>query len=499
MSDMQTLKYETVIIGSGFAGRSVAAHLKEGSYVILERGEDRDYSDVVKRYLAQRSQGQSMLNAEAIAYQSDRPWNESGPLSAFNYSRYSYLRGGQSNWWGGKATRFTDEIFACDEGLPWAISAREMAPWYEMAERRLGVSGDPTYAHAPPISAIEGAAHWRSAFAPYLDLSHVNNVALNKSGQATKTGQGACIGRAHCAVCKEDAKARPDNVYHEHNTIYDAYVYEIKFEGSRAVAVEVYDGRQVFRVEFDRLVIAANGIETPRLLARSELPGGVNRGSLGRFYQDHAHLEFDCWIPKPLPYGALGGLSHVQLKELSKIYPTEIGGIETSAYALTHEAGRSAWLAAARPDVLADHGLQAFRQDLQGVFRVYIELETLAQIDVQVDLESEIPVVRDEGYAKLIPLYDRIANDMVQTLEARGIRVLKRHEHYRRGYGGHHFAGTTNWSRSEHNMMEADCRLGGTDNVYISGASVIPRAGGIGPTLTLVALAERLGTHLAAS
>ena len=46
-------------------------------------------------------------------------------------------------------------------------------------------------------------------------------------------------------------------------------------------------------------------------------------------------------------------------------------------------------------------------------------------------------------------------------------------------------------------MMEDDGRLGGTSNVYIAGTSVIPRAGGVAPTLTLVALAERLGVRLA--
>lgn len=496
--DVQTLRTQTLIIGSGFAGRTVADHLPEGSYLILERGEDRSHGETIKRYREGRAKGLDLIRAEEYAFKSALPFNEFQRLSKYNYSNFAMVRGGASNWWGGKTTRFSDEVFASNEGLPWAMTSEEMAPWYGKAERRLNVAGDPLLADAPPHAAIEGAALWREAFSPFLRASNIYNVAINKSEKpGTPTGQGFCMGRGHCAMCEEDSKARPDNIFREHNTLYRAFVHEIEFEGSRAVAAMVFDGRQLFRVEFERVVVAANGVETPRLLARSNLPSGVNRGALGRFCQDHAHLEFECWIPKPIPYGALGGLSHVQVLELSKVYPTRLGGIETSALAITHEPGYDAWIRAAQPGVLAEHGIEAFRRSLQGTFRIFIELETVMQIDARVDLESEVAAIHDEGYAALIPEFDRIAGDMRHTLGRQGVKVLRTLPHYRSGYGGHHFVGTTNWSRSEQNMLEDDGRLGGTDNVYISGSSVIPRAGGVAPTLTLIALAERLGAHLA--
>lgn len=500
MDDIQTLTYDTVIVGSGISGRTVAAHLPEGSYLILERGEDRDHGEVIQRYLRALAAGQEMLDAEADAFRSGLPWNEFERLSGFNYSRYAMIRGGASNWWGGKATRFTDECFASRRGLPWAISAEDMAPWYAMAERRLNVSGDPLLAEAPPLGAMEGAAYWRTAFTPHFSPSRVNNVALNKTTPGmTPTGQGRCIGRSHCAICKEDAKGRPDNLFAEANVMCQAFVHEIEFDGDRAVAVQVFDGRQLFRVAFNRLVIAANGIETPRLLARSALPDGVRRDSLGRYYQDHAHLEIDCRIPKPIPYGALGGLTHVQIDELSKVWDTPFGEIETSAYALTHEPARTAWVAAADPRIVEQGGEDLMRRHLQGCFRIYVELETTAEIDIRVDLQSEVAKVHDDGYALLIPEYDRILGDMLADLRARGVEVLDVHPHYRGGYGGHHFCGTTNWSDSDASMMDADLRLLGTQNVYVAGTSVIPKAGGLGPTLTMAALAERLGAHLAAS
>lgn len=495
---MQTLNYPTVIIGSGFAGRTVASHLPEGSYVILERGEDRDHGETIKRYQSERDKGLRDFDAEAIAFTSDRPWNKFERLSWYCYSQFAMVRGGSSNWWGGKSTRFSDAVFQSDEGLPWALSSEEMTPWYELAERRLNIAGDPLMGQSRLAAPIEGAAMWRKAYAPYLQHSSLYAVAINKSTpEGAPTGQGFCRGRGHCAICKEDAKARPDNRFGPMNILYDAYVQEIEFTGDTATGAIFYDGRQLIRVECERVVVAANGVETPRLLARSSLPDGVNAGSLGRFCQDHAHLEIYCWIPKPLPQGSLGGLSHVQAKEISKLYETSLGTIETSALALTHGPGNDALAQALQPRWFHEGGLAKVRQGLAGTFKIFVELETVMQIDARVDLKSEVAKIHDERYANLIPHFHAITDDMCATLRRQGVMVLGTQRYFQHGYGGHHFVGTTNWSRSAHNMMEDDGRLGGTANVYVAGSSIIPRAGGIAPTLTLVALAERLGASLA--
>jgi choline dehydrogenase-like flavoprotein len=45
-------------------------------------------------------------------------------------------------------------------------------------------------------------------------------------------------------------------------------------------------------------------------------------------------------------------------------------------------------------------------------------------------------------------------------------------------------------------VVDADGRVHGTDNLYVTGASVFPTAGFANPTLTIVALALRLADHL---
>jgi choline dehydrogenase-like flavoprotein len=46
-------------------------------------------------------------------------------------------------------------------------------------------------------------------------------------------------------------------------------------------------------------------------------------------------------------------------------------------------------------------------------------------------------------------------------------------------------------------VVDRDGRVHGTGNLYVAGASVFPASGSTNPTLTIVALALRLGDHLA--
>jgi choline dehydrogenase-like flavoprotein len=60
-----------------------------------------------------------------------------------------------------------------------------------------------------------------------------------------------------------------------------------------------------------------------------------------------------------------------------------------------------------------------------------------------------------------------------------------------------HHMGTTRMAQSPHEgVVDADCRVHGTANLYVAGSSVFPTSGNANPTLTIVALALRLADHL---
>lgn len=63
-------------------------------------------------------------------------------------------------------------------------------------------------------------------------------------------------------------------------------------------------------------------------------------------------------------------------------------------------------------------------------------------------------------------------------------------------YGGHHI-GTARMSANPlKGVVDADCRVHGIANLYVAGSAVFPTSGQANPTLTVVALAIRLGRHV---
>ncbi len=69
--------------------------------------------------------------------------------------------------------------------------------------------------------------------------------------------------------------------------------------------------------------------------------------------------------------------------------------------------------------------------------------------------------------------------------------------HLERPIGSHHLMGTTRMhADARKGVVDAQCRVHGTDNLYVAGSSVFPSGGYANPTLTLVALALRLADHL---
>jgi choline dehydrogenase-like flavoprotein len=91
--------------------------------------------------------------------------------------------------------------------------------------------------------------------------------------------------------------------------------------------------------------------------------------------------------------------------------------------------------------------------------------------------------LRENGTGKLAYLYD----------------APERREAVRRqAFDGYHQIGLTRMSREPRDgVVNADCRVHDVANLYIAGSSVFPTGGQANPTLAAVALALRLGAHLA--
>ena len=100
---------------------------------------------------------------------------------------------------------------------------------------------------------------------------------------------------------------------------------------------------------------------------------------------------------------------------------------------------------------------------------------------------------REEEQANL----ERLRTVLASGLEGAGLGQVVVHTGLRPDPNAHHHAGTTRMNADpRYGVVDADGRVHGTDNLYVTGGSVFPSAGFANPTLTIVALALRLADHL---
>jgi choline dehydrogenase-like flavoprotein len=65
-------------------------------------------------------------------------------------------------------------------------------------------------------------------------------------------------------------------------------------------------------------------------------------------------------------------------------------------------------------------------------------------------------------------------------------------------FGGHHIGTARMSATPQRGVVDADCRVHGMSNLFIAGSATFPTSGQANPTLTIVAMALRLGEHLQA-
>jgi choline dehydrogenase-like flavoprotein len=496
MSDFK--EAEILIIGAGFAGRSVADRMAPDRTIILDRGEPLDPGAAAVTFRNQQPLYQHVLDlspiveAERRALTSQLPGNAVAlPLTGMSCNVYSYMEGGISNWWGGYASRLTEATFAQGGVIAWPIGSEALAPYLFQAEQIMRVHGDPRLPGRGYVGAMPGYDLWSDLLKDIFPEAHVTPEAKNVTRQGD-TLMGDCTGRGHCAICSNDAKARPGNSFEPRRVFGRTRVNEIIFDGQRARSVRAETDGEEFEIGFDRLVVAAGGLENVALLRRSTLPGGVRRDLIGRFYQDHTACELLVEMPFDMPWLAMGAEAHVELPELSGYFY----GLEVKTLLLTvpidDEHVRVLFNSRSAPT-----DIPGVRRMLARTARFYLQMEIPPEWDLRLRSKGDQTFIDSMPYLTNLGWLDLLVGSVVARLKARGLAPMHIYPHYRDVFGGHHYSGTTPMSRTESAVVDPAQRLLGTDNVFISGASVMPRCGGAGPTLTLTALGLRLGDHLA--
>jgi choline dehydrogenase-like flavoprotein len=368
--------YDAVIVGSGISGSIIANALSQAGkrVLILEAaaGDDitmRGYEGYLSDYYAAVSKDNQApypvnLNAEMprstvvhklVPGQIDGSSYlvQNGPFASD--STYTRLLGGTTMHWEAKVLRMLPQDFqmrsAFGQGEDWPVSYEQLAPYYNEAEREIGVSGDVGDQAYLGIGFDEGYVYpMRGLPLSYLDKMVARDldgtpVALDGDQYALKvrpypqgrngipnpafdggrgympvgavsTNQvdegGRCQGNNNCVpICPVQAK------YHAGKTLAKALGTGRVDILPQTVASKVHvdsDTGRVTHIEYKAYhnpaspehttgtvhgqiyVLGANAIENPRLMLASGLQS--SSGLIGRNLMDHAYLLNWALLPE---------------------------------------------------------------------------------------------------------------------------------------------------------------------------------------------------------
>jgi len=283
-----TRSWDLVVIGTGFGGSMVAlAAVRAGLRVLLiERGRwvDRDDSAWDPRSI--------LIDRK---YRSASPFET--PRQLFGRTQFfpDEAVGGKSPFYGAASFRFREDDFqlrrrypdVCSDLVDWPITYADLAPYYEQAERLLGVAGvagrDPTepprepYAAAPP--AFSAPAARVAAAAESLGLKPFPiPLAINF---ASTDGRRPCVQCLTCDLfpCKIGAKndlsvtVLPGAIAAGATVLHSTVALRLKRDGDRVSEVECLDttSGDRFSVTCRVCVVSAGAIPSPALLLASGL------------------------------------------------------------------------------------------------------------------------------------------------------------------------------------------------------------------------------------
>lgn len=536
MSD--SLTTDVAIIGSGVAGALIAASLAERGLkvTILEAGEDVDRSVAVERYWAAAIKlpecpyppvPQAM---HPVSDDLDFWYQQSGPDKFA--STYIKTVGGTTWHWLGTALRFVPSDFELrrrfGQGEDWPMSYAALSPYYDKAEAELGVSGD----EASDLGSPRSSSYPMPAIPPtYLDK--VFAAALEGSAydvrstpqarnSVDQSDRPACCGNASCIpVCPVQAKY--DATVHVARAVKAGAVLLSK---SNVVSLETGEDNRITAAKFVRwdgstgslqarvFVLAANAIESPRLLLNSaseRLPNGVANSSdqVGRNLMDHPTQLSWALAEKPV-YPYRGPLSTSGIENLRD------GDFRRTRGAFRIEIANDGWRWPTGAPIstaadLANQGLRgkdldnALRRQTSRHVRLASLVEQLPDASNRVTLDPDKRDVYGVPLPRLSYRIDSYVQDGLAAARAAHDEIFERvgvseKHHSPEVQGAGHIIGTLRMGAdARRSVVDGELRSHDHPNLFVSGSAVFPTSATANPTLTIAALALRLADTIASS
>lgn len=504
--------YDVCIVGAGFAGIALALNLpKHLKVLLLEAG------------------GLNFKPEAQDPYRGNIVGREYFPLDACRLRQF----GGTSILWSGWCKELDAPDFLPHPNIPhtgWPIRKSDLAPYHERTRQILDVAPGINWQWGGALDRLQGMDtfdfHWSL---PLTQMAQKYRADIEASDHI------------HCLI---------------NASLTDLPLRE---DGSAVSAVEVKDYQhRRFQFKADKVVIAAGGIETPRLLLNfnRQMPEGIgNQNNLvGRFFMEHPHYDVGHFILNDTVNYRLTTLRRKKDPLITEfIRPTKdfMYRAECLSFGLRvihwgRKRDRGFWknlsylLSTDGPLEEAEVYLNQTPTPCRtgGLTRVIAEQDyhrTRHPLKAPCDMDGLIRIASEQAPnpASRVLLNDetdafglrRVSLDwQLQAVDKWTMKaaVLKLGEEFARKdigrvrlvdwltdddapipglegeeVGGRHHIGTTRMADSpDMGVVDKNLKVFGIDNLYLCGSSVFPTAGQANPTFSIVQLALRLADHL---
>ncbi|WP_419252755.1 FAD-dependent oxidoreductase [Caulobacter sp. ErkDOM-YI] len=505
LPDASRIEADLIIIGGGIAGIALARELAGGSIrvAVLESGGREIDMD-----------NQALYAGSATIRGPDNP-----DRALNDYPAQSRIRalGGSAHVWGGKCAPLDPADFVQRDWAPhsgWPMSREQLQPFYDRACDLLGI---PHFGPDTPV--LQDKARRPLDLDPQDGFFSAPRYFSKISGGADKAAFDAF---------RTDFADAPN---------ITVYLYANATQVRLAAKGDTVEGLDVACLSGKRhtarartYVLATGGIENARLMLASNTvrsEGVGNRhGLVGRFFQGHVTYSMDgdaetegsavniaraesmaLYVPpaRAAAHCVIGsGLAGQTRMKTGNFTLTLYNGGEPGSGTPTQAETKVIRQTATRLD--AGSGVDQQGGQLFGCFAM---TEHFPNPDSRITLDPAdldplgMPRIKlDWVYSRTDwDSFERTTAAMGDALGASGQGRLcwpvQRTDYVAISSASRHHMGTTRMHADpKHGVVDADCRVHDTANLYVAGSSVFPTSGIANPTLTLLALTLRLADHL---
>jgi choline dehydrogenase-like flavoprotein len=496
-----------VIVGGGVAGVTLALRVLEAqssaSVTLIESGprvrsaDQRVWGDLVARGLNHDPHSH-------LLEQPDDQEDSGGRVLELMASRYFGL-GGTTNVWGGWCLRYQPEDFFLHSntgfGADWPFDLDALRPYYDRAERTLWVAGDKKPNPAIPFTQKDGVI---------IQACRKLGISYERLPLARK---GSCATIGTCKYCPIEKRYLPQPDIRDLETRFadrfilrtDTSAQEVLMTSARECAGVRVQARNTDgeTIPADVVVLALGAIETPKLLLASKSRNhehgiGNASGHVGRHITAHPLVRVVGYrdgnvdeLEQPLDFPTLVS-RHFDAPEFQRVGKLLFVNDSRSSVARIEERLREGEsLTGIRDSMRA-----SLPFELRGFVEVFSDEANYVELGTRRSSggahRTRVSFSLTEATKSAIAWAE---SEMTSVLKAAGLRAIV--PKTRSTVRADHATSTCRMSLSDRDgVVDGDLRVHGTDNLFVCSNAALPNGAAVNPTLTLIALAERLADHL---